>query len=128
MGSEVGSNQSNQMSEPTSAQRGYGYKWQKARESFLKKHPLCVFHGQQGRTELATVVDHKVPPRMKEAIESNDPEQLKEARRLFWDRNNWQSLCKTCHDSIKQRMEKSGAVVGCTLDGLPLDSGHHWNR
>jgi 5-methylcytosine-specific restriction protein A len=26
----------------TSTQRGYGYKWQKAREGFLRSHPLCV--------------------------------------------------------------------------------------
>lgn len=24
---------------------------------------------------------------------------------LFWDENNWQALCKFCHDSRKQRVE-----------------------
>ena len=46
----------------------------------------------------------------------------------FWDSANWQSLCKKCHDGAKQRMEKSGVVVGCNLSGLPLDPKHHWQR
>lgn len=29
-------------SDQTAAQRGYGYKWQKAREQFLREHPLCL--------------------------------------------------------------------------------------
>ena len=44
----------------------------------------------------------------------------------FWDSANWQSLCKTCHDSIKQRMEKSGVVEGCDVNGIPLDPNHPW--
>ncbi|SPA17227.1 Putative phage holin (fragment) [Cupriavidus taiwanensis] len=61
----------------------------------------------------ATVVDHVRPHR-------GD-------RRLFLDRTNLQSLCKLCHDSVKQRMEH-GQMVGCSLDGMPLDPRHHWNR
>lgn len=76
----------------TSSQRGYGYKWQKAREAYLSKHPLCVYCEREGRVTAATVVDHKVPHR-------GD-------MKLFWDSdNNWQSLCKPCHDSVKQREE-----------------------
>jgi 5-methylcytosine-specific restriction endonuclease McrA len=27
----------------------------------------------------------------------------------FWDEaNNWQALCRACHDGDKQRLEKSG--------------------
>ena len=32
----------------TSAQRGYGYKWQQAREGWLLKHPLCVMCEAEG--------------------------------------------------------------------------------
>ena len=39
---------------------------------------------QQGRYEKATVVDHITPH--------------KGNQQLFWDRNNWQPLCKQCHD------------------------------
>lgn len=68
----------------TSAQRGYSYKWQQAREGYLRLHPLCVRHEKRGELEPATVVDHIKPHRGDKA--------------LFWDRDNWQSLCKPCHD------------------------------
>lgn len=98
----------------TSAQRGYGYRWQKAREGYLRKHPLCVEHDRRGLVVPATVVDHIVP-------HGGD-------MKLFWDRNNWQGLCKECHDSWKQRLEKTGREAGCDVTGLPLDPNHHWNK
>lgn len=96
----------------SAAERGYGYKWRKAREDFLSKNPLCVDHKCLGRVVVATVVDHIVP-------HNGD-------QKLFWDRKNWQPLCKVCHDSHKQRLEKSGAVVGCESSGFPIDLNHHW--
>ena len=35
-------------SDQTAAQRGYGYKWQKAREQFQREHPLCLRRGGTG--------------------------------------------------------------------------------
>lgn len=70
----------------TTSERGYGWKWQKAREAFLK-HPenvLCRACTELGLVVVATVVDHIVPHRGDQG--------------LFWDRDNWQPLCKTCHD------------------------------
>lgn len=64
--------------------RGYGRAWQKASKQFLEAHPLCVRCMAEGRYTKATVVDHIVPHR-------GD-------RKLFWDRSNWQALCKPCHD------------------------------
>ncbi|WP_176515885.1 HNH endonuclease [Pseudomonas ceruminis] len=78
----------------TSSQRGYDYKWQKARERYLKDHPLCVYCAKQGRTTAAFIVDHIVPHRGDKV--------------LFWDQANWQSLCKPCHDSVKQAEEAAG--------------------
>lgn len=98
----------------SSAERGYGYAWQKAREAYLKKHPLCKMHADLGRVVPASVVDHVDPHR---------GDMVK-----FWDSGNWQSLCKPCHDVAKQRQEKSGVVVGCNLAGRPLDPNHHWNK
>ncbi|MDP3809426.1 MAG: HNH endonuclease [Hydrogenophaga sp.] len=68
----------------TSAQRGYGYKWQQAREGFLRAHPLCVKHEARGELVPATVVDHITPHRGDMSV--------------FWLRSNWQPLCKLCHD------------------------------
>ncbi|MCY1313575.1 hypothetical protein D9M70_641120 [compost metagenome] len=76
----------------------------------------------------AVIVDHRILPRLRDAKASGDPERIAEAWRLFWSRDNWQSLCKLCHDSTKQRLEKSGRLAGCSADGRPLDPRHHWNR
>ena len=64
--------------------RGYNRRWQKARKSYLEAHPLCVECAKQGKYIRATVVDHIVPHRGNQ--------------KLFWDQNNWQALCKECHD------------------------------
>lgn len=100
-------------SRKSSAERGYGGRWQKARAAWLKAHPLCEMCLDQGVTTAATLVDHIEPHR-------GDHE-------LFWRRDNWQSLCAPCHNSHKQRMEKSGHVLGCGVNGLPLDRNHHWH-
>lgn len=75
----------------SSAARGYGYRWQQARASFLAANPLCALCSTDLSPVAATVVDHKIPHG------GNDD--------LFWDKSNWQPLCKHCHDSVKQRAE-----------------------
>ena len=62
---------------------------------------------------MATVVDHIQPHR-------NDPV-------LFWDVENWQSLCELHHNAAKQAEEKNGRVIGCDATGMPNDPGHHWS-
>lgn len=66
------------------AARGYDARWQKARAAYLKRHPLCAECLKCGTLTPATVVDLIIPHRGNDA--------------LFWDTNNWQSLCKDCHD------------------------------
>ncbi|MBO4169685.1 HNH endonuclease [Cereibacter azotoformans] len=63
---------------PSANERGYTGKWAKARAEFLRLHPRCAC----GAT--ATVVDHVVPH--------------KGDQKLFWQRSNWQPMCKPCHD------------------------------
>ena len=65
--------------------RGYNFRWQKASKAWLILHPLCAIHLAKGLKVLATCVDHIQPHR-------GDPE-------LFWDQNNWQSACKSCHNA-----------------------------
>jgi len=77
----------------TANKQGYNYKWQKARAHYLRENPLCVKHEARGEVEPATVVDHIVPHLGDKA--------------LFWDRNNWQSLCSRCHN-IKTATEDGG--------------------
>lgn len=87
--------------------------WQRLRYYQLQREPLCHMCYQLGRTVPANIVDHIKPHR-------GDID-------LFSDPANLQSLCKSCHDSHKQRQEKSGHLIGCGTDGMPLDPGHHWN-
>ena len=61
----------------------------------------------------ATVVDHIIPHK-------GDSD-------LFWDESNWQSLCKRCHDSFKQKEEKQGYSNAIGHDGWPLDDKHPVN-
>ena len=73
----------------TARERGYGTRWEKARLGWLRKHPLCVQCLAEGRVTPATVVDHIIPHRGDQA--------------LFWDRTNWQALCKAHHDAKTAR-------------------------
>ena len=91
----------------------YGRRWKKARRIYLSTNPTCRYCQQLGKLTEATVVDHITPHR-------GDAE-------LFWDESNWQPLCQPCHDSVKQRQEKTGPLVGNDTNGDPLDPAHHWN-
>lgn len=85
----------------TSTQRGYGYKWQQARDAFLHEHPLCECpECDAGRLQVtaATVVDHKEPHRLDQALASGDAAAITKAQHLFWDRKNWQAMSKPHHD------------------------------
>ena len=66
------------------SERGYGAKWQRERRKFLDSNPFCVKCYEEGHLTKATVVDHIKPHRGDQ--------------KLFWDRGNWQALCKRCHD------------------------------
>lgn len=72
--------------------RGYDSRWRKARKAFLQAHPLCMECMKEGRYVKATVVDHIIPHRGDQ--------------KLFWDRNNWQGLCKRCHDRKTRREDQ----------------------
>ncbi|MBL4928784.1 HNH endonuclease signature motif containing protein [Fuscibacter oryzae] len=71
---------------PSARARGYDSDWKSARIDFLKAHPLCRCGAP------ATVVDHIKPHKGDNAI--------------FWDRTNWQALCRHHHNSTKQRLER----------------------
>lgn len=67
------------------AERGYGGRWQRESKQFLREHPVCAACFERGIITEAEVVDHIIPHR-------GD-------MKLFWDRGNWQALCKPCHDN-----------------------------
>jgi len=89
--------------------------WRHLRERQLRLAPLCAYCAAAGRVVPAEVADHIQPHR-------GD-------RSKFFDPQNLQSLCKSCHDSVKQAAEKrDGIARGSDLAGLPLDPRHPWHR
>lgn len=92
----------------------YTARWSRASRLFLIENPLCVYCLKLGKTTPAQVTDHIKPH--------------KGNINLFWDKNNWQPLCKQCHDSAKAVQESKGYLPGAGADGLPVDSNHPWNK
>ena len=80
---------------PTAAQRGYGWRWQKASKAFLRANPFAVdyFGVHNGRVFPAECVDHIIPHR-------GDME-------LFWRVSNWQGLTFADH-ARKTALEDGG--------------------
>lgn len=77
----------------TTAQRGYGARWQALRKRFILQHPYCEQCLKEGRITPATDVDHIKPH--------------KGCPRLLFDENNLQALCHECH-SRKTATEDGG--------------------
>lgn len=96
----------------TSSQRGYGYRWQKAREAYLLVHPFCVYCLREQRIVATTVAEiilecaHRelMPPygNVVDHIIAHRGDQT-----LFWDQSNWQTMCQPHHSRDKQRQENS---------------------
>ncbi|WP_312032689.1 HNH endonuclease [Sinorhizobium psoraleae] len=68
--------------------------------------PLCRFCLEVEDVTAADTVDHITPHRG----------QLD----LFFDPSNLQSLCKSCHDTHKRRMELGKDVIRFSPDGWPI--------
>ena len=79
----------------------------------MAKQKYCQCPHCAGKYIEGNVVDHIIPH--------------KGDTKLFWDRNNLQTMTKKCHDSAKARYEQSGYWVGCDHTGTPVDPDHHWN-
>jgi hypothetical protein len=63
----------------------------------------------KGKVIAAEVADHVIPHR--------------DSYELFWF-GELQSLCKNCHDSVKQQEEISGFNREIGVDGFPVDPHH----
>ncbi len=92
----------------------YDATWNKLSKAFRGRNPLCVYCLQIGKVTRSEVVDHIIPH--------------KGNGELFYDQDNWQTLCKHCHDSVKAKEEARGYAVGSGADGMPIDPNHHWNK
>lgn len=83
----------------------YTARWRRLRRQQLASSPLCVYCLEDEIVTEATVCDHVDPHK-------GDPEK-------FW-LGPFQSLCKRCHDSRKQREELGQAQRGADASGWPL--------
>lgn len=81
-------------------------RWLRMRSRQLDRDPLCAYCLQSEEVTEATIVDHIKEHKGDEAV--------------FFDPDNLQSLCKSCHDSIKQREERGQNIVRFGADGWPL--------
>jgi 5-methylcytosine-specific restriction enzyme A len=92
----------------------YGLRrWRRRAALQLRMYPLCCMCEAQGKVVPATVADHIHPHRGDE--------------RAFWCAP-LQSLCKRCHDSCKQSIEKLGFSKEVDADGWPISPDHPANR
>ncbi len=72
----------------SSTSRGYGYRWERYSKRYRRRHPICCdpfgFHVATKSVAPTEEVDHIV-----RVDGPKDP--------LFWDPDNHQPLCKSCH-------------------------------
>ena len=96
----------------TSAQRGYGWKWQVYRRQYLSDHRYCRMCLQQyglADYEANEEVEAKLNPYQLESSLANVVDHIQSHRgdmELFWDASNHQPLCKRHHDSEKQKQDR----------------------
>lgn len=84
--------------------------WKAVRAAQLKRQPRCAMCGKR-----ATVADHIEPAR-----------NVRNDRAKFM-RGPFQSLCRGCHDTEKQRSEKLGYSTAIDASGYPVDARHPFN-
>lgn len=86
-------------------------RWQKRRAYQLAIQPLCAWclEKQPPEVKAAEVVHHLLPHLDEQA---------------FWF-GPLVSLCKQCHDSTAQQIEKRGFSREIGIDGYPTDKQHH---
>jgi 5-methylcytosine-specific restriction protein A len=83
----------------------YSYKWHKQRTQYLKANSLCVSCLAKDKPVTATEVDHVKP-------------HLGDLGDIFWNQDNWQALCKSCHSKKTKRERNAGRrVVICGRPG-----------
>ncbi|HEX5935972.1 MAG TPA: HNH endonuclease signature motif containing protein [Pseudorhizobium sp.] len=81
--------------------------WKRLRQHQLTMEPLCRFCLEVEDVTEADTVDHVEPHRG----------QLD----LFYDPDNLQSLCRSCHDGRKRRIERGKADIRFDAAGWPVD-------
>lgn len=84
------------------------------RDGYQCQHCGCILITGDRHHPHAAVVHHK-------KAHKGDPV-------LFFDLNNTESVCKSDHDTLLQKQEVRGYVIGNDINGRPLANDHPWNR
>ena len=92
----------------TAHARGYSCRWAKQSRLYRKQNPMCVVCLEFGFARPVEAVDHIIP-------HEGDPV-------LFWDADNWQSLCRECHQT-KTRREMAAGIVDWVPGSIVVVSG-----
>lgn len=79
-------------------------RYRRARRTFLAANPWCRECERHGLSTPAAELDHVVP-----AVVAPD---------RFWDRTNWQPLCRPCH-AAKSATERDELGIGPTSERTP---------
>lgn len=87
-----------------------GAAWRKLRTLVLSSEPLCRHCTARGLTVIATDLDHR----------DNNPANN--------DLLNLMPLCHECHSRKTAKDMGHNVRMGCDMQGMPLDQGHHWNK
>ena len=80
------------------------YRYQQARAKFLAENPLCLLCDDQGIVTAAAELDHVIP--------------VRDAPNRFWDRTNWQPVCRSCHEEKTAGENRQGEPPKGQLDWL----------
>jgi 5-methylcytosine-specific restriction enzyme A len=87
--------------------------WRRRRKLQLREHPLCAYCLERGVTTPAAIADHIEPV-------AGDWNRFRLGR--------LQSLCTSCHASLKAFEENRGYRSDIGADGWPTDPRHPANR
>ena len=88
-------------------------RWRKIVKRHLDSSPLCVPCLLSGKDTDGTIVHHKIKHNGNAV--------------LFWDNDNLETVCASCHSGIKRIEEHHGYSQACGVDGYPLDPNHPFN-
>lgn len=85
--------------------------WRRRQKQQLAREPWCRFHLRTGQFIKATIADHI-------DRHGGDPVRFRTIP--------LQSLCKRCHDSVKQAIERGSRLGVDESTGMPTDPRHPW--
>ena len=89
--------------------------WRKASAAWLQQYPFCVLCLVHGKINERSEIDVDVKQR---TLVVDHIEPHRGNMELFWDMDNWETLCRLCHDTDKQQHERAGKTAAQWIELL----------